>query len=249
MNIGDKVHSATTVATRITETKAVTSFHAISILKGIMPKNIITNVRQYLENVNDNSANSQLAANISGDQSNLDVKHPLMEGFFSEILEGCMTYQNFIGRPITNVADQHRTMILDSCWSVKMNQHDYNPIHTHFTDARNGLATICYIKVPEHIRQDAFTSHKNPDNDGRQMTDGLLQFKWQNQHAGELDDYSQPAETLIIPTVGDYYVFPKWLHHAVYPYNGTEQRWSVQTNLNVYTDEELAGQGIKKGIL
>ena len=240
MNIGNMMHRATRVATQLTETREMTSYHAISILKGTMPKNIIMNVRKYLENVNDNSANHQLAANISGDQSNLDIEHPLMKDFFSEILGGCIEYQNFIGRPNVNVTNEHRTMILDSCWSVKMNQHDYNPLHTHFTSSRNGLATICYIKVPEHIRQDAFKSRANPANNGRFLTDGLLQFKWESQQADELDDYSPISDTLVIPTVGDYYVFPKWLHHAVYPYHGTEQRWSVQTNIDVCTDEEIA---------
>tara|TARA_B100000470_G_scaffold72642_1_gene55507 strand:- start:6951 stop:7682 length:732 start_codon:yes stop_codon:yes gene_type:complete len=238
MKIDNKGHQATTVTTPITETKEMTSFHAISVLRGRMSKDIITDVHKYIANVNDNSANSELAANISGDQSNLDIEHPLMRNFCSEIIEGGIAYQNFMGRPNVNVENEHRTITIDSCWSVKMNQNDYNPIHAHYTKARTGLATICYIKVPEHIRQDAFKSRENPDNNGRFLTDGLLQFRWQSQYIGTLDDYSPETTSFIIPTVGDYYIFPKWLDHAVYPYRGTEQRWSVQTNLNVYTDEE-----------
>ena len=71
------------------------------------------------------------------------------------------------------------------------------------------------------------------------MTDGLLQFNWHNQNTGWEDDYCPTIRDLIIPVVGDYYVFPKWLSHTVYPYRGTEQRWSVQTNFDVYTNEEL----------
>ena len=224
---------------RITDSKIIHSYPAISILKGVLPTDTINNISNYLEDVNDNSAATSLAANISGDQSNLDVKHPLMKDFFEEMLQGCCTYQNFMSRNVVGVSSQHRTMILNCCWSVKMNPNDYNPMHIHGTNSISGLATICYIKVPEHIKQDVLKSREGHVDNGKGMTDGLLQFNWHNQNTGSEDDYCPTIRDLIIPVVGDYYVFPKWLSHTVYPYRGTEQRWSVQTNFDVYTNEEL----------
>ena len=243
--IGDTLHTPFNVSTQLTETKVLLSVPAISILKGKMSVNTIANVNKYLETVNDNSADSLLVANISGDQSNLDMKHPLMTGFYEEILHGCCTYQNFMSRKIIDVSSERRTMLLAGCWSVKMNPHDYNPMHIHHTDSRNGLATICYTKVPEHVRQDALNSESQElgFGNGKCIRDGLLQFNWDSQNTTVYNDYFPADHRVIIPTVGDYYVFPTWLNHLVYPYRGNgnsnNQRWSVQTNFNVYTDEEL----------
>lgn len=237
------------IVTQISDnnSQVIQSFPAVSILKGVLPTAIVDNMYKYLENVNNNGADRQLVATISGDQSHLDVKHPLMIDFFNILLKGCFTYQNFMGREIHDVDSRHRTVILDSCWSVKMNQNDYNPLHVHGTDSRSGLATICYIKVPEHIRHNALKPLDSVTT-GKSIRDGLLQFNWQSQNTSAEDDYYPEDQELIIPVVGEYYIFPKWLSHTVYPYRGAEQRWSVQTNFNVYTDEELALQnGSKNG--
>ena len=225
--------------------QVIQSFPAVSILKGVLPVDVINNMNKYIGTINSNSADAQLVATISGEQSHLDVNHPLMEDFFNILLKGCFTYQNFMSRDIHDVDSTHRTITLDSCWSVKMNQNDYNPLHVHGTDARSGLATICYIKIPEHIRHNAVKPLKSVTT-GKSIRDGLLQFNWQSQNTSAEDDYCPEYHQLIIPIVGEYYIFPKWLSHTVYPYHGIEQRWSVQTNFNVYTDEELALQNGSK---
>ena len=45
----------------------------------------------------------------------------------------------------------------------------------------------------------------------------------------------------IVPEVGDFYFFPNYLMHTVYPFNGTaEERRSISFNANI--DEKIFNQ-------
>lgn len=218
----------------------------VSVFKGKLPDEIVNNLLKYVDTVNTNSADSTLVANISGDQSHLDIKHPLMAEYAATLLENCCLYHDLTAVHCTtrniNSSSLHRAIGFHSCWSVKMNPNDYNPVHLHQTTSFSGLSAITYLKVPEHIIEDARATFKQ-DNEHYYKPNGLLQFIWTGQNASLNDDYSPSTSTFVVPIVGEYYIFPKWLQHTVYPYEGEGQRWSVQANFNVFTDEELILRG------
>tara|TARA_B100000809_G_scaffold249061_1_gene279901 strand:+ start:1820 stop:2578 length:759 start_codon:yes stop_codon:yes gene_type:complete len=214
----------------------------INILSGKLPESIVRDVSEYLEKTNNNNADYGTAANISGDQSLLDIENPLMVELIAHLEKGCCEFHNSVASASSFTPEifknPHRTVSMHTCWSVKMNPGDYNPIHIHTTDAYSGLSSIVYLKVPEHIRQDAGKSLADPNPQYHKL-DGLLQFVWHGQNASTFDDYIPDSSRIVIPTVGEFYIFPKWLAHLVYPYKGEGQRWSVQANFNMFTDKEL----------
>jgi len=227
---------------KIDDHTVINTIPALHILHGKATKEMVDNVYQYLDETNNNKADSSLVANISGDQSNLNVEHPLMKPYIERLFQSCVDYVNIysesLQREFTNSPE--RRIEIDTCWSVKMNPGDFNPHHLHQTaNAYSGLATVFYVKVPDWIYEnmhDGMKKSEQEQNPQYQRMDGCLEFFWNNQQT--LDDFHARDKTAVIPRVGDYYVFPKWLYHTVYPFGGTEQRWSVQTNFNVFTNEE-----------
>jgi len=238
MKIGDTICKNIYAQTQIDATSEIFSYPAVMVLKGKMPIDIINKANEYIEHTNNNLAAPALAATISGDQSVLDNEEPLMQELYEELLKGCFSYQNFAGKSgIKSSNNSHRTVILDICWCVKMNPTDYSPAHTHNSNARSGLTTVCYVKVPEHISKHATNEEEINNVNGRK--DGFLHFTWDGQNTSMEDDYCPGTAKLVVPVVGDYYIFPKWLTHTIYPFQGDGQRWSINANFSVYTDNEL----------
>lgn len=218
------------ILTKVKENQGLISYPAVSIYTGIMPDHVTANVRKYVDETNNNLHDKRLIANISGDQSTLDITDPLMEEFYALLHESACTYQNYH-------TDEERNIVLNGCWSVKMNPGDHNPLHMHTTDSFSGLATIFYVKVPAHIRENVVKGFKN-ENESYRVVDGMLSFVFNGQPCGRQDDYNQASDIDVIPEEGMYYIFPKWLMHTVWPFRGTEQRWSVQTNFECYSEKE-----------
>ncbi len=226
---------------KLNDHTVINTIPAVHILQGKMSKEIMDNVYEYLDTINDNSANPTLVANISGDQSTVNVKHPLMQGYMRQLHQSAVDFHNLHPHPqLEFTKSPERRIEVSHSWSVKMNGGDYNPRHYHQTrNSVTGIATVCYVKVPESIQTDVDASNKKVYKTGNSTytrNEGCLDFSWNRQSM--MDDYRSRDTTTVVPHVGDYYIFPKWLYHTVYPYTGSEQRWSVQTNFNVFTNEE-----------
>jgi hypothetical protein len=232
LKIQDTDHYYNCVFTKVHDNVGIYSIPAVNALTGTMSQDIVDDVNNYLEDVNDNSANPTLAANISGDQSFLDINHPLMKGYCEQILKSAQVYQNFLNTNKTN--NYIAIPTFQSCWSVKMNSGDYNPKHRHEVSSLEGFASIFYTKVPEQISID-FNKSYSSDYKKSSFTrkDGCLEFFWDNISPSTIDSQT------IVPNVGDYYIFPIWLLHSVNPYRGDGQRWSVQSNFDLFTDFEI----------
>ena len=99
-------------------------------------------------------------------------------------------------------------------WIVRQFKYEYNPIHYH----SGHISGVGYLKVPNNMGE---TSQKNKkvNNNGKLiLIDGSKKL------------FSSPTYT-ITPKVGDFYLFPSYLMHTVYPFSGTnEERRSVSFN-------------------
>lgn len=102
---------------------------------------------------------------------------------------------------------------LGRSWIVKSRGGDYNPAHKH----SGQLSGIVYTKVPPQV---ADPTH----------TDGKLQFLF-GQLKEENVDFLGIRQ--VVPAVGDLYLFPAWLTHLVYPFEGEGERISYSFNLFV----------------
>jgi len=99
-------------------------------------------------------------------------------------------------------------------WIVKSLSGDYNPSHNHTGE----LSGIVYTKVPPQVA--------DPAN-----MDGKLQFLFGQMKVEDMDFLGARK---VIPVVGDTYIFPAWLTHIVYPFEGEGERISYSFNLLVH---------------
>jgi len=224
---------------KLNDHTVINTIPAVHILHGQMSQKIMDDVYTYMDSVNDNSADSSLIANISGDQSYMDTGNPLLVAYRDQLMDSCMDYiklhhVSHPGRTTQYGLQQgydmsNKKLTVTGSWSVKMTPDgDFNPLHHHETVSRSGLATICYVKVPSSIQESA----------KKGLKDGCLEFSW-NKQIGPEDLFYCRHDTSIVPYVGDYYIFPKWLNHIAYPYRSKalhtplETRWSIQTNFDI----------------
>ena len=113
---------------------------------------------------------------------------------------------------------------IDSGWIIRSFAGDYNPIHMHPNAA---ISCAGFLKVPdwdEELRRD------REDHTG--LTHGCLTFMFGDQGTLSQSTY------VLRPRVGDVYVFPGWLMHAVYPFRSEGERRSFSLNISILTGEQ-----------
>ena len=99
------------------------------------------------------------------------------------------------------------------CWIVRQFQNEYNPVHLH----SGHISGVGYLKVPKSFGN---VPEKKKVNDK-----GRLTFIH-----GSVNLFSK-ATYVIKPEVGDFYLFPNYLLHTVYPFSDTdEERRSISFN-------------------
>lgn len=104
---------------------------------------------------------------------------------------------------------------MKTAWVNYMKESEFNPPHDHSGD----LSCVLYLKVPKDIEQNNKNHISNSPNPG------CLYFKYGERLKFNLH------ETYIIPKVGDFYIFPAWLNHTVFPFKSKEERISLAANL------------------
>ncbi len=105
-------------------------------------------------------------------------------------------------------------------WIVRQYQNEYNPIHMH----SGHISGVGYTKVPSNLGS---TKQKNKPN-----KNGHLQLI----HGSK--SFLSNAIMDILPEVGDFYFFPHYVMHAVYPFSDTnEERRSI--SFNALLDDDI----------
>ena len=109
-----------------------------------------------------------------------------------------------------------------SSWVVKQYENEYNPIHYH-----NGqISGVGYLKIPEKMGETVQKNKKTNHNGKLVLIDGSKKFLCNPTY-------------VITPKVGDFYFFPSYMMHTVYPFhNSQEERRSVSFNAKI--DEDAA---------
>ena len=104
-------------------------------------------------------------------------------------------------------------------WIVRQFENEYNPIHYH----SGHISGVGYLKIPNNFGE-TFQQGKKNEN-------GLISFI----HGNRL--FNSSSIFKIKPKVGDFYLFPNYLMHTVYPFYGNEERRSISFNANI--DENI----------
>jgi len=105
---------------------------------------------------------------------------------------------------------------INSSWVISQYANEYNPVHWH-----NGhISGAGFLKVPSTFGE---TYQKDKKNLNGKLTLIHGQRSFMND-----------AQYKITPKVGDFYIFPHYLMHVVYPFKDTdEERRSISFNAEV----------------
>ena len=111
---------------------------------------------------------------------------------------------------------------LIASWVVRQFKNEYNPVHYH----AGNVSGVGYLKVPHYMGETIQKDKKNR-NGNLVLIHGSSQF------------LSKSILT-IEPKVGDFYLFPNYVMHTVYPFADTDdERRSVSFNANL--DQDIVG--------
>ena len=111
---------------------------------------------------------------------------------------------------------------LIASWIVRQFKNEYNPVHFH----GGHVSGVGYLKVPKNMG-DTVQKDKRNRNGNLVLIHGSSQFL-------------SKSILNIEPKVGDFYFFPNYIMHTVYPFTNTdEERRSVSFNANL--DQDLVG--------
>ena len=112
---------------------------------------------------------------------------------------------------------------IKTSWVVRQFQNEYNPVHYH-----NGhISGAGFLKLPKSFGE--YTQKEGKKEKG--YLGGTL-----NLIHGQRSFLSESIFT-VKPEIGDFYFFPNYLMHTVYPFKGTdEERRSISFNALIDND-------------
>ena len=103
-----------------------------------------------------------------------------------------------------------------SAWIVSQYAGDFNPMHIHDSN----LSGVIFLAMPPNFEEEYAKEDHHP-------TAGCLEF------LGSVPNHFATHSYLVKPEVGDFYLFPSWLTHQVYPFRSEGERRSMAFNLHL----------------
>ena len=108
-------------------------------------------------------------------------------------------------------------IVFKSGWYVRTFGGDFNPLHYH-TNCH--LSCVGYLSLPDDIQKEWDREDKD-----HYPSAGSIEM-----HYGQIQLFSTNI-VRIRPKVGDYYLFPWWMYHMVYPFRTKGERRSFSFNV------------------
>ena len=189
-----------------------------SVLKVSIPETIVNNLNNYIDEIiNDNKKFKKLdiGERLVGDVTQeFEIEQKIMqESGWGQFLSNCVS--RWI--EIETKSKITKFQILKS-WVVRQFENEYNPTHWH----SGHISGAGFLKVPSNLG-----GHKQNKKDIN-YKGGSLQL----MHGSRM--FLSHSTLNIIPKVGDFYFFPNYLMHHVYPFKDTkEERRSISFNAKI----------------
>ena len=191
-----------------------------SIVKISIPEDIISAMNNYVEEIikdkeklKENDEGHKLAGNV--------YQEFLLDTDFMKNIK----WANFLGLICEKWVWREKAIKLKKfqiikSWIVRQFKNEYNPIHYH----SGNISGVGYLKVPSSMGE-TLQKNKTINNNGKLiLIDGSKKM------------FCSPTYA-ITPKVGDFYLFPSYLMHTVYPFSDNhEERRSV--SFNAIIDEQ-----------
>ena len=201
-----------------------------SILKAKIPEKIVNDLNKYIDDIIVNKKRSNeldWGKNLIGDVTQeflLDPDFAKKVGWIDFL--GQCTFA-WIKKELKKDLKKFHVM---SSWVVRQFQNEYNPVHWH----SGHISGAGFLKVPKNLGD---YSQKEIKQEKEYLGGNLNLIHGSRMFLSE-------SSFSIKPEVGDFYFFPHYLMHSVYPFKGTEEeRRSISFNaqideniFNVYTD-------------
>jgi len=219
---------------------------AVFLLEAWMPDAMVSGLNTYLDELMEQEDRISHAGTLvgqigHGQQLTMDHNDPKLADFcqMSGIL--ATEYLKNFGSTGNNIGE--RQVGIDELWSVHSYERDYNPIHDHGTKTIMGISCTSWTKVPEQILdQPTAGSPEYSLYNASGDSDGCLAFNYGINSLLDVERLRPPQSFVIKPEVGKYLMFPSWLQHMVYPFEGEGERRTVAANLNVWKVEDDGGR-------
>ena len=175
------------------------------VAKFEMPKEFIDDINNVFEEKEITTVDwsPQLAGKIKKEKL---VNHLLSDNINATFQ---MCFEEYMKRSGSILSQTHQ-LSLNSAWINDMYAGEYNPAHFHSSkNSLVGLSSVLFLKVPDTYGEE-IVNHDSPAN-------GHLEFIGGAQHSLSM------SQIRLSPKVGDFFVFPYTLVHAVYPFKDTDQ--------------------------
>ena len=192
-----------------------------SIVKVVIPENLLSILNNYIdETIIDEKKikkldhGFKLAGNVQ-QEFQLEEEFVKSSGLLNFLFTAVQKWIELVEKKkITNFN-------LLSSWIVRQFENEYNPIHTH----GGHISGVGYLKLPNNFGETFQDNKKNNFNGKLSLVHGSQMF-------------SCKSTFTITPKVGDFYFFPNYLMHIVYPfYRKDEERRSI--SFNALIDENI----------
>ncbi len=193
-----------------------------SVVKVTLNEDIIKSMNDYVESIIKNEKKSKALDHGHKLAGNVNQEFLLEDEFmikikWAELLAGVV--QKWI---LNQTGKQLKQFTIIKSWIVRQFKNEYNPIHYHSGD----ISGVGYLKVPADMGKTSQNEKVN-ENGNLVLIHGTKQFL-------------SNSIIKIKPKIGDFYFFPNYLMHTVYPFSETnEERRSVSFNATLDKDTTL----------
>ena len=193
-----------------------------SILKVKIPQHIINNLNNYVDQtiLDDKKIQKQdLGETLVGDVTQeFFLEQDIMEkSGWGNFLASCVS--NWINMEMEKKITKFK---IRKSWVVRQFKNEYNPTHWH----SGHISGAGFLKVPDTLGKHVQNKEKKIYRGGNlQLIHGSKMFL-------------SEATFNITPRVGDFYFFPNYMLHTVFPFKDTnEERRSISFNADI--DDEI----------
>ena len=191
-----------------------------SIAKIIIPSQIISSMNEYVEEIIIDQKKLQsldhgknLAGNVQ-QEFRLDIEFMKKNNWAEFLGKSCQKW----------LLEGHNISLkkfeIISSWIVRQFKNEYNPIHYH----GGHISGVGYLKIPKDMGTTVQKEKKVQHKGKLVLIDGSKKFLCSPTY-------------IIAPKVGEFYLFPSYMLHTVYPFTDTfEERRSVSFNAKIDDD-------------
>ena len=193
-----------------------------SIVKAKIPEKLLNDLNEYVDKIIEDKEKAKkldLGAKLAGDVT----QEIQLEGEFAKKIGWLQFLANVTSEWIKFETGKKITEFnVTNSWVVRQFKNEYNPIHWH----SGHISGAGFLKVPKTLG-----SHLQDKGDKKYSGGNLNLIHGSNM-------FLSRSMYEIKPEVGDFYFFPHYVMHTVYPFKGTEEeRRSISFNATI--DERI----------